>query len=82
MNKCRWCGAYHDEKCPIVKAIEYHQDGTVKRVEFLTPADQMQPLMSPPATVPQSPMYPQQPPFAPQWWPNTSCLIHPTSAGH
>lgn len=25
---------YHSGKCPKVKAIEYHKDGTVKRVEF------------------------------------------------
>jgi len=33
-NACRWCGSYHNTACPKVKAIEYHRDGSVKRVEF------------------------------------------------
>lgn len=33
-NSCRWCGACHTGKCPLVSAIEYHEDGSVKRVEF------------------------------------------------
>ena len=28
------CQVYHQGKCPKVKSIEYHEDGTVKRVEF------------------------------------------------
>lgn len=36
---CRWCGMVHGVRCPSVKAIEYHQDGSVKRVEFLTGVD-------------------------------------------
>ena len=31
---CRWCKTYHPSKCPLVKALEYHPDGTLKRVEF------------------------------------------------
>ena len=39
---CRWCGHIHGDLCPSVKALEYHEDGTtVKRVEFLTPADRL-----------------------------------------
>jgi hypothetical protein len=34
---CRWCGAWHGPRCPTVQAIEYHPDGTVKRVEFVKP---------------------------------------------
>lgn len=41
MNECRWCGMIHGPRCPEVKAIEYFQDGTVKRVELLTPMDRM-----------------------------------------
>ena len=37
--KCRWCGMIHGSLCPQVKAIEFFADGTVKRVEFKTPAD-------------------------------------------
>lgn len=32
MTECRWCGMIHGPRCPEVKAIEYFQDGTVKRV--------------------------------------------------
>jgi hypothetical protein len=31
---CRWCSGYHSGTCPKVKAIEYHPNGSVKRVEF------------------------------------------------
>lgn len=32
---CDYCGGHHlFTTCPRIKAIEYHQDGTVKRVEF------------------------------------------------
>jgi hypothetical protein len=31
---CQWCGLMHKATCPRVSAIEYHQDGTIKRVEF------------------------------------------------
>lgn len=36
-EKCRWCGMFHDVRCPWVKAYEFHPDGTVKRVEFVQP---------------------------------------------
>lgn len=41
---CKWCGKKHDlssfdarnyeHVCPAVMAIEYHSDGSVRRVEF------------------------------------------------
>ena len=31
---CSHCGYGHTGLCPRVKAIEYHQDGTVRRVEY------------------------------------------------
>jgi hypothetical protein len=35
---CEWCGeAKHKGLCWKVKAIEYHENGAVKRVEFETP---------------------------------------------
>lgn len=35
---CEWCGAIHaGRKCPMVRAIEYHPDGSIKRVEFHEP---------------------------------------------
>lgn len=37
---CRWCGMAHGERCPTVKKMEFHPDGTVKSVEFITAADE------------------------------------------
>jgi hypothetical protein len=36
---CGHCGfyAYHYGVCPRIKAIEYHPDGNVKRVEYHEP---------------------------------------------
>lgn len=34
---CVYCGAWHSGTCPKVKSIEYHENGTVKRVEFHNP---------------------------------------------
>jgi hypothetical protein len=31
---CPHCGYGHIGTCPKIKAIEYHQDGTVRRIEF------------------------------------------------
>jgi hypothetical protein len=36
--KCQFCGAIHSTPCPWVKAIEYHPNDSVKRVEFHDPA--------------------------------------------
>lgn len=39
-GSCPWCSmpphqtTFHSGLCPRVKAIEYHPNGTVKRVEF------------------------------------------------
>jgi hypothetical protein len=37
LNPCRWCGIVHIGVCPLVKALDFHPDGTVKRVEFHAP---------------------------------------------
>jgi len=34
--ECPYCGMIHKWKCPLVRAIEYHPNGTIKRVEFNT----------------------------------------------
>lgn len=32
---CAYCGKDHEpEQCPRIKAIEYYEDGQIKRVEF------------------------------------------------
>ncbi len=36
---CPYCGIPHISRCPSVKAFEYHPNGTIKRVEFVTGAD-------------------------------------------
>jgi len=38
-ENCHWCGQNHSTKCPLVKAYEYHENGTLKKVEFYTPGD-------------------------------------------
>jgi hypothetical protein len=37
--KCQWCGNFHAFKCPLVKSIEYSDNGLTKRVEFFAPSD-------------------------------------------
>jgi hypothetical protein len=40
MSECRWCGETHIKgTCPKVKAIEFFENGEVRRVEFMTPRD-------------------------------------------
>lgn len=36
---CGFCGNFHGKICPSVRAIEYHENGTIKRVEFMRPVD-------------------------------------------
>jgi hypothetical protein len=33
-STCTHCGKIHAGRCPLVKAIEYHENGIVKRVEY------------------------------------------------
>ena len=76
MENCRWCNQAHGPKCPLVKAIEFHEDGiTVKRVEFLTPSDylSMQPPLLPLPFPAPPPLYPAPERWIPPevWtWPN------------
>jgi len=69
-EKCKHCGNTHENRCPWVKSIEYFEDGTVKRVEYMTPADYMTMPAYVPYPVPQPyPIYPQ---------PNGPCIpIYP-----
>src|SRR5690349_13301533 len=34
MNKCPYCGNYHEGNCPRVASISYHPDGTISQVRF------------------------------------------------
>lgn len=33
-SQCEYCDGFHTGSCSRIKAIEYHDDGTVKRVEL------------------------------------------------
>jgi hypothetical protein len=41
---CKYCGESHGIRCPSIAAIEYHPDGTMRRIEFVQPQ-----MWSPPA---------------------------------
>lgn len=58
-EKCGYCGSTirHPGVCPSVRAFEYHENGTIKRVEFHPP--QPMPYYYPPQ--PSYPMWPQYP---------------------
>ncbi len=49
MTKCLYCNQPHDGKCLLVKAFEYHPDGTIKRVEFYAPSDYVPVIFANPA---------------------------------
>jgi hypothetical protein len=34
---CEHCGLVHEFTCSLIRAIEYYQDGKVKRIEFHEP---------------------------------------------
>lgn len=34
LPRCMWCHGYHTGTCPKVRSIEYHPNGSIKRVEF------------------------------------------------
>lgn len=36
-NTCGHCGMIHGPACPRIRAIEYYENGTVKRVEYHEP---------------------------------------------
>lgn len=37
---CEWCGGIHGRRrCPEVRAIEFFEDGSMKRIEFVTRSD-------------------------------------------
>lgn len=36
-GRCPYCGNLHQTKCFMVKAFEYHPDGSLRRVEFFEP---------------------------------------------
>lgn len=33
-TRCEHCGMFHNTTCPRIRAVEYHECGTIKRVEF------------------------------------------------
>lgn len=52
MEECQYCSTeitkiYHTGKCDKIKAIEYHESGKIKRVEFFAPNDYYMPFTIP-----------------------------------
>ncbi len=82
-EKCKHCGNTHETRCPWVKSIEYFEDGTIKRVEYMTPADYVTMPAYVPYPVPQPyPIYPQpNGPFIPIY-PITTTFLNPTGGSH
>ena len=64
---CEFCGNEHGKICPSVRAIEYHANGKVKRVEFMRQVDYhpMQQWIYDPKPITIGPI------SAP--WPTTTC---------
>ena len=81
-EKCKHCGNIHEARCPWVKSIEYFEDGTIKRVEYMTPADYAMPYGYIPYPVPQPyPVYPQpyyMQPLIPYYHNPVTCGSHST----
>lgn len=85
MAKCEYCSTqhsivYHGGSCPRVKSIEYYPNGTVKRVEFVTPNDYAAPIQPQPYA-PVNPGWPGINPYPYQLQPTwistttgTSCV--------
>lgn len=42
-DNCKYCGHRHGDLCPQVKAFEYNEDGSIRRVEFFAPVDHIHP---------------------------------------
>ena len=34
-SECPTCKQWHEGPCPFIKSIEYYQDGTIKRIEYV-----------------------------------------------
>lgn len=66
LSNCPYCGNIHAGQCPRIKAIEYHENGTVKRIEFFGPVD-----YSPPVVQPSWP----NPPYPYEWQPGAPYKI-------
>lgn len=47
---CRYCGSLHVGMCPKVSAIDYYEDGSIKRVEFHAVQNASDATISPPET--------------------------------
>jgi len=58
MQNCEWCGMIHVHggMCPTIKAMEYYENGALKRVEFKQP--QTTSAFGPALSVPNDPFKP------------------------
>lgn len=52
---CQHCGMIHGAICPRIAAVEYYENGTVKRVEYIQPNAAQTPVVWP-QNVPQAPV--------------------------
>lgn len=50
MTICPHCGLMHETTCPRIRSVEYHENGTIKRIEFHAP----QPVSAAPMQAPSS----------------------------
>jgi hypothetical protein len=66
--RCGHCGQPpHPGVCPMVKAIEYHENGTIKRVEYKSASDYVAPFMPAPYAPPNPPLPPNPYPWPVTW---------------
>ena len=60
--KCSHCGQPpHPGVCPMVKAVEYYENGQIRRVEYKGASDYMAPFMPAPYAPPNPPLPPGLP---------------------
>ena len=77
-EKCKHCGNTHETRCPWIKSIEYFEDGTIKRVEYMTSADYVAPIQYPIYTPVPVYQYPYPRPVYPQPY-QPFILVYPTT---
>lgn len=51
---CGHCGGWHEGICPRIKSVEYHSNGTVRRIEYHDTRDSAALPASPSSPAPQT----------------------------
>ena len=70
--KCLHCGLIHETTCPKIKAIEYHENGIIKRVEFFSATENYIPYTPMPVPSEPWPVVPRPVPYYRPWPPYTT----------